>query len=167
MRDKFTPTKAQKTRFLPRFGYTTKLPYFLVEAPTKSRVSFNPNPPSPTTKMQVRSLTSDCSKERVIQTSCSLPQDIFGDSQATPSRLGAWSTKSNESTKNLFLHISSKDRDQRIRVEITLEISKLISQQRDFPPIEGGRLGARDWSWIALNGGGGAVEVFWFVSLRV
>jgi hypothetical protein len=33
------------TRFIPRFGHTTKVPYFLVEAPTKSRVSFNPNPP--------------------------------------------------------------------------------------------------------------------------
>jgi hypothetical protein len=33
------------TRFIPRFGHTTKLPYFLVEVPTKSRVSFNPNPP--------------------------------------------------------------------------------------------------------------------------
>jgi hypothetical protein len=33
------------TRFIPRFGHTTKVPYFLVEAPTKSQVSFNPNPP--------------------------------------------------------------------------------------------------------------------------
>jgi hypothetical protein len=33
------------TRFIPRFGHSTKVPYFLVEAPTKSRVSFNPNPP--------------------------------------------------------------------------------------------------------------------------
>jgi hypothetical protein len=33
------------TRFIPRFGHTTKVPYFLVEVPTKSRVSFNPNPP--------------------------------------------------------------------------------------------------------------------------
>jgi hypothetical protein len=33
------------TRFIPRFGHTTKVPYFLVEAPTKSRVSFNSNPP--------------------------------------------------------------------------------------------------------------------------
>jgi hypothetical protein len=32
------------TRFIPRFSHTTKVPYFLVEAPTKSRVSFNPNP---------------------------------------------------------------------------------------------------------------------------
>jgi hypothetical protein len=33
------------TRFIPRFGHTTKVPYFLVEAPIKGRVSFNPNPP--------------------------------------------------------------------------------------------------------------------------
>jgi hypothetical protein len=32
------------TRFIPRFGHTTKVPYFHIEAPTKSRVSFNPNP---------------------------------------------------------------------------------------------------------------------------
>jgi hypothetical protein len=31
--------------FILRFGHTTKVPYFLVEAPTKSQVSFNPNPP--------------------------------------------------------------------------------------------------------------------------
>jgi hypothetical protein len=31
---------------------------------------------SPTTKIQVRSITRDCSKERVIQTSCGLPQDL-------------------------------------------------------------------------------------------
>jgi hypothetical protein len=31
-------------RFIPRFGHTIKVPYFLVEVPTKSRVSFNPNP---------------------------------------------------------------------------------------------------------------------------
>jgi hypothetical protein len=35
---------------------------------------------------------------------------IFGDSQATPSRLGAWSSKRNESIKNLFLHRSLRDR---------------------------------------------------------
>jgi hypothetical protein len=33
------------TRFITRFGHTTKVPYFLLEAPTKSWVSFNPNPP--------------------------------------------------------------------------------------------------------------------------
>jgi hypothetical protein len=33
------------TRFITRFGHTTKVPYFLVEAPTKSRVPFKPNPP--------------------------------------------------------------------------------------------------------------------------
>jgi hypothetical protein len=33
------------TRFISRFDHTTKVPYFLIEVPTKSRVSFNPNPP--------------------------------------------------------------------------------------------------------------------------
>jgi hypothetical protein len=33
------------TRFIPRFGHTTKVPYFLIEAPTKIQVSFNSNPP--------------------------------------------------------------------------------------------------------------------------
>jgi hypothetical protein len=33
------------TRFIPRFSDTTTVPYFLVEVPTKSLVSFNPNPP--------------------------------------------------------------------------------------------------------------------------
>jgi hypothetical protein len=33
------------SRFIPRFSHTTKVPYFLVEAPTKSQVSFNPDPP--------------------------------------------------------------------------------------------------------------------------
>jgi hypothetical protein len=46
----------------------------------------------------------------------------FGDSQMTLSRPGARSSNRNESAKNLFLHQSSKDRDQRIRVEIMLEI---------------------------------------------
>src|SRR5579883_3086880 len=33
--------------YIPRFGHTTKVPYFLVEEPTKSRVTLsNPNPPS-------------------------------------------------------------------------------------------------------------------------
>jgi hypothetical protein len=40
------------TRFVLRFGHTTKVLYFLVEAPTKSQVSFNPNPPFPTTKVK-------------------------------------------------------------------------------------------------------------------
>jgi hypothetical protein len=44
------------TRFIPRFGHTTKVPYFLVEAPTKSRVSFNPNPPFADHKGQAHTL---------------------------------------------------------------------------------------------------------------
>jgi hypothetical protein len=39
-----------------RFGHTTKVPYFLVEAPTKSRVSFNPNPPFADHKGQAHTL---------------------------------------------------------------------------------------------------------------
>jgi hypothetical protein len=44
------------TRFIPRFGQTAKVPYFLVEAPTKSRVSFNPNPPFADHKGQARTI---------------------------------------------------------------------------------------------------------------
>jgi hypothetical protein len=44
------------TRFIPRFGHTTKVPYFLVEVPTKSRVSFNPNPPFADHKGQAHTL---------------------------------------------------------------------------------------------------------------
>jgi hypothetical protein len=44
------------TRFIPRFGHTTKVPYFLVEAPTKSQVSFNPNPPFADHKGQAHTL---------------------------------------------------------------------------------------------------------------
>jgi hypothetical protein len=44
------------TRFIPRFGHTTKVTYFLVEASTKSRVSFNPNPPFADHKGQAHTL---------------------------------------------------------------------------------------------------------------
>jgi hypothetical protein len=44
------------TRFIPRFGHTTKVPYLLVEAPTKSRVSFSPNPPFADHKGQAHTL---------------------------------------------------------------------------------------------------------------
>jgi hypothetical protein len=32
-------------RLILRFGHTTKVAYFLIETPTKSGISFNPNPP--------------------------------------------------------------------------------------------------------------------------
>jgi hypothetical protein len=44
------------TRFISRFGHTTKVPYFLVEAPTKSWVSFKPNPPFADHKGQAHTL---------------------------------------------------------------------------------------------------------------
>jgi hypothetical protein len=44
------------TRCILKFGDTTKVPYFLVEAPTKSRVSFNPNPPFANHKGQAHTL---------------------------------------------------------------------------------------------------------------
>jgi hypothetical protein len=44
------------TIFILRFGHTTKVPYFLVEAPTKSWVSFNPNPPFADHKGQAQTL---------------------------------------------------------------------------------------------------------------
>jgi hypothetical protein len=43
-------------RFILRFGHTSKVPYFLVEAPTKSWVSFNPNPPFADHKGQAHTL---------------------------------------------------------------------------------------------------------------
>jgi hypothetical protein len=85
------------TRFIPRFGHTTKVPYFLVEAPTNSQVSFNPNPPFVDHKGQAHTLIF--AQTRVIQTFL-WSSRRFGDSQETPSRLGARSTKSNESIKN-------------------------------------------------------------------
>jgi hypothetical protein len=44
------------TKFIPRFGHTTKVRYFLVVAPTKSRVSLNPNPPFADHKCQANTL---------------------------------------------------------------------------------------------------------------
>jgi hypothetical protein len=44
------------TRFIPLIGHTIKVLYFLVEAPTKSRVSFNPNPPFADHKGQAHTL---------------------------------------------------------------------------------------------------------------
>jgi hypothetical protein len=43
-------------RFIPRFGHTTKVSYFLLEAPTKSQVSFNTNPPFVDHKGQAHTL---------------------------------------------------------------------------------------------------------------
>jgi hypothetical protein len=44
------------TKFISRFGHTTKVPYFLVEAPTKSQFSFIPNPPFVDHKGQAHTL---------------------------------------------------------------------------------------------------------------
>jgi hypothetical protein len=41
---------------IPRFGHTTKTPYFLVEAPTKRTGLFNPNPPFADYKGQAHTL---------------------------------------------------------------------------------------------------------------
>jgi hypothetical protein len=91
-------TRTQETQDLSRGSVTPqKVPCFLVEAPTKSRISFNPNPSFVDHKSQ--SHTNLCWNEWVIQTF--LWSSIrFGDSQETPSRLGARSSKSNEFTKN-------------------------------------------------------------------
>ena len=60
------PQEHRSTRVNPRFGHTTKVPYFPVEVPTKSGVLIPTLIlPSPTTKIKVRSQT----KRRVIQTS--------------------------------------------------------------------------------------------------
>jgi hypothetical protein len=44
------------TRFILRFGHTTKVSYCLIEEVTKSRVSFNPNPPFADHKGQAHTL---------------------------------------------------------------------------------------------------------------
>jgi hypothetical protein len=44
------------TSFISRFDHTTKVLYFLVEAPTKSQVSFNPNSPFVDHKGQAHTL---------------------------------------------------------------------------------------------------------------
>jgi hypothetical protein len=46
-------TMNKNTRFIPRFCHTTKVPYFLVEAPTKSRVLSTLILPLPTTKVKL------------------------------------------------------------------------------------------------------------------
>jgi hypothetical protein len=54
-----TNTMSKNTRdrrFISRFGHTTKVPYFLVEAPKKRRVYFNPNPPFADHKGQAHTL---------------------------------------------------------------------------------------------------------------
>ena len=59
----------EDTRFNPRFGHTTQVPYVPVEAPTKSRVFFNPNPPLFDHLGQEEVTYSTKLNERVIQTS--------------------------------------------------------------------------------------------------
>ena len=50
-------TRTQETQDLSQGSVTPqKVPYFLVEAPTKSRVSFNPNPPFADHKGQAHAL---------------------------------------------------------------------------------------------------------------
>jgi hypothetical protein len=83
--------QTRETRFIPKFGHTTKVPYFLVEAPTKSRISFNPNPPFAAQKIQSHTL--------IFAQMSGKYKLSYGLPQATPSRLGARSSKSNESTK--------------------------------------------------------------------
>jgi hypothetical protein len=77
---------ARDTRFILEVRPTTKVAYISVEVLTKSRVSFNPNPP----KLPPRSTRFSLSipmKRRAIQTSRDFTT-ILGSSQATPSRLG-------------------------------------------------------------------------------
>jgi hypothetical protein len=62
---------ARDTRFVPEVWPTTKFAYVSVEVLTKSRVSFNPNPP----------------KWRTIQTSQDVTT-ILGSSRVTLSHLG-------------------------------------------------------------------------------
>jgi hypothetical protein len=85
---------ARDTRFILEVRPTTKVAYISVEVLTKSRVSFNPNPP----KLPPRSTRFSLSipmKRRAIQTSRDFTT-ILGSSQATPSRLGDWIPKINK-----------------------------------------------------------------------
>jgi hypothetical protein len=63
------------TRFILRFGHSTKVPYFLVESATKSWVSFNPNTPFTNQKGQAHTLIF-AQTSGYYKLSCSLPQDL-------------------------------------------------------------------------------------------
>jgi hypothetical protein len=54
--NKHNEQEHKRHKIYPEVRYTTKVPYFLVEAPTKSRVSFNPNPPFADHKGQAHTL---------------------------------------------------------------------------------------------------------------
>jgi hypothetical protein len=74
------------TRFIPEVWPTTKVAYDSIEELTKSRVSFNHNPPKLPSR-SIRFLLSNPMKRGVIQTSQGFTT-IIGSSRVTPSYLG-------------------------------------------------------------------------------
>jgi hypothetical protein len=74
------------TKFVPEVQPTTKVVYVSVEGLTKSRISFNHNPPKLPSR-PARCSLSILMKRRVIQTS-RYSTITLGSSRATPSYLG-------------------------------------------------------------------------------
>jgi hypothetical protein len=85
------------TIFVPKIRPTIKIAYVSIEVLTKSRVSFNPNPPKLPPRLTRCSLSIP-TKGRTIQTSRN-STTILGSSQETPSHLGDWISKSNRCNK--------------------------------------------------------------------
>jgi hypothetical protein len=77
---------ARDTRFILKVQPIIKVAYVSAEELTKSRVSFNHNPPKLPPRPTRFSLSIPM-KRRVIQTSRDFPT-IIGSSRATPSHLG-------------------------------------------------------------------------------
>jgi hypothetical protein len=84
----------KETRYVPKVWPTTNVAYISVEVLTKSRVSFNPNPPKLPPRPTRCSLSIPM-KRRTIQTSRD-STTILGSSRATPSHLGNWIPNSNK-----------------------------------------------------------------------
>jgi hypothetical protein len=87
------------TRFVPEVLPTTKVAYVSIEVLTKSRVSFNPNPPKLPPRLTLFSL-SNPTKRRTIQTSWDITT-ILGSSRATLSHLWDWIPKSNKRNEDV------------------------------------------------------------------
>jgi hypothetical protein len=82
------------TRFVPEVRLTTKVAYGSVEVLTKSRVSFNSNPPKLPPRPTRCSLSIHM-RRRIIQTSWD-STTILRSSRVTPSRIGDQIPKSDE-----------------------------------------------------------------------
>jgi hypothetical protein len=77
---------ARDTIFISEVQPTTNVVYISIEVLTKSRISFNPNPPKLPPRLTYYSISIP-TKRRAIQTSHDFTT-ILGSSRTTPSRLG-------------------------------------------------------------------------------